>query len=502
MDLMIDRDSRVPIFRQIAAQLRELIVAGKLPPGFRLPPERRLAEALGVNRSTVLSAYHELRSDAFIDAHVGRGTTVLPQRYRAADRAGTPSLSWRQLFRSAPERTQDPLLRDLLALTERRDGISLSVGLPAPELVPVAALREALDEVLGEAGPAALLHCPTEGHTPLRETLAHAMTTRGIRCSAAELLVVSGSQQGLDLAARVLVDPGDAVVVEEPTFFGALEVFRGAGARLLGVPTDQHGMRTDALSSLLERHRAKLIYTLPTFQNPSGATLPLERRRHLLELAYRFGVPILEDDPYSELRYEGAPLPPLAALDEHAHVLYLSTFSKVLFPGLRLGWMVAPRAVLRRLVLAKQAMDLHSNTVGQWLLDRFLRRGGWAPHVRKVRAAYRSRRDAMDEALRSGGPAGLEWQKPDGGFYVWCRMPEGIDPGRLLARAAETGVSFLPGGPCFAGEAPGHFLRLNFSFPSAADIREGVARLLGAARDLAGRPAGKETETEATRPIV
>jgi len=501
MDLTIDRDSPVPVYRQIVARLREMIVTGALPPGFRLPPERRLAEALGVNRSTVLTAYRELKADALVDAHVGRGTTVLAKpSHRPV--AGSDALPWRQMFHDSASGGPDPVIRDLLAMAERPDVISLSIGLPAPELLPLQTLLEVMRKAVAEVGPAVLLHCPTEGHTPLRESLAQWLVSRGIRCDASEVLVLSGSQQGLDLVARLLLEPGATVVVEEPTYIGALEVFRRLRVRLIGVPVDEQGMRTDVLESVLERTRPRLVYTLPTFQNPSGTVLSVDRRRHLLELAYRFQVPILEDDPYGELAYEGNPPPSLKALDDRQHVLYLSTFSKVLFPGMRLGFMVAPRPVLRQLVLLKQGVDLHASSLGQWMLDGMLRDGLWEPHVRSLRTEYATRRDVMERALDSSGVTGLEWRKPSGGFYIWCRLPDDVDPTRLAARAGDRGVAYLPGSACFPHEASEPFIRLNFSYPSPDDIRLGVDRLADAMRssvvrrdESGGRPTG-------TRPVV
>lgn len=499
--IAIDRDAGTPIYLQIARQIREAVARGDVPPGFRLPPERRLARELGVNRSTVLNAYADLKSEGLVDAHVGRGTLVLPPPAPSSV-AAAPALSWRQLFRSGFSKLQDPLVRDLLELGEGRDGITLSVGLPAPELLPVDALRTVLDDLLGRGGTAFLQHCPTEGHPPLRASIASLMAGRGVACTAEDVIVVSGSQQGLDLVARVLLDPGDAVIVEEPTFFGALQVFRWAQARLIGVPVDAHGMCTDELEALLERHRPKLIYTLPTFQNPSGTVLALERRHRLLELAARYQVAVLEDDPYGELRYSGSPVPSLKSLDRTGHVLYLSTFSKVLFPGLRLGWMVGPRPVLRQIVLAKQAVDLHSNTTGQWLLDGILRRNLFEPHLATVRQAYSRRLDVMDTALDAGASSTLSWRRPDGGFYVWCRLADAISPARLLARAAEAGVAFLPGGPCFPDEPSGNYLRLNFSFSNEREIEQGVARLLGALREVDSEPSRHAREAAGTRPIV
>lgn len=501
MDISVDRTSPIPLYLQIRQQVRSQIESGALPAGFQLPPERRLAAALGVTRGTVLAAYRELRADALVDAHVGRGTVVLARRFQAAAAPGG-SLAWSQLFRAGSARPQDPLVRDLLELTERQDVISFAIGLPAPELLPTATLHQLLDEVLREVGAAAFLHCPTEGHTPLREALAELMAARGIRCGTGEVLVVSGSQQGLDLLARVLVDPGDPVVVEEPSYFGGLQTFRAAQARLLSVPADADGMRTDLLEGVLRRHRPKLIYVLPTFQNPSGHVMSLERRRHLLALAGAFQVPVLEDDPYSELRYEGDPLPSLKALDEAGVVLYLSTFSKTLFPGMRVGWLVAPRPVVRQLALVKQVADLHSSTPGQYLVERFIRRGHWGPFVRACRSAYAARRDAMLAALEEEAPEGMSWRRPEGGFYVWCRLPAQAPMSRLLAHASDTGVSFLPGRACFVDEPGAELIRLNFTFADEGQIREGVRRLAAAIRAVAAEPRSAAPAGLETRPIV
>ncbi len=502
MEISVERTSREPIHRQIARQIRELITSGRLPAGFRLPPERRLAQAIGVSRSTVLIAYQELRADDLIDAHVGRGTVVTQAAAPPVEDGARGELPWRQLFGAASAAYQDPLVGDLLRVTERADVIPLAFGMPAPELLPFAELRGLIADVLADTGPAALLHSPTEGLTPLRETLARWMAARGVRCDPGEVLVLSGSQQGLDLVARLLLDPGDAVVVEQPSFIGALQTFRGARARLLGVPIDEHGMRMDVLESVLARFRPKLIYTLPTFQNPSGAVMPLERRQRLLALARRFQVPVLEDDPYSELRFEGEPVPSLRALDTDGSTLYLSTFSKLLFPGMRLGFLVAPRAVVRQLSLTRAIADLHANTLGQWVLERFVRGGRVAAHVRSVRSAYRRRRDAMLEALRAAAVPGLSWRTPQGGFYVWCRLPDGVRPAALAARAAQAGVSFLPGRACFADEPPAEFIRLNFSYPDEERIREGVARLATAIRREIRASHAQGVEAASTRPVV
>ncbi|MCU0232529.1 MAG: PLP-dependent aminotransferase family protein [Thermoanaerobaculales bacterium] len=502
LDLVIDRTSRDPVYRQLVSQIRSLIEAGSLPEGFRLPPERRLASSLGVNRSTVLAAYRDLKALGLVDAHVGRGTAVLRPPIAAPPRPLTDGVPWRQLFRDSSARARDPMLADLLAMTERSDLISLSIGLPAPELLPLDTLGELAARVVREAGAAPYLHSPTEGHSGLREALAEWLGTRGIPCRPSEVLVVSGSQQGLDLLSRVFIDPGDVVVVEEPSYLGALQTFRAARARILAVPVDEHGMRTDILSTVLEHHRPKLIYTLPTFQNPSGAVLSLDRRRHLLDLAARWQVPVLEDDPYSELRYEGQALPALKALDEHGLVLYLSTFSKVLLPGLRVGYAVLPPVVLRQLVLAKQGVDLHANSFGQYLLAAFMRHGHLAPHIERLRPAYRRRRDAMAAVLASAGRAALRFSLPEGGFYIWCGVPDGVEQSALVAQGLSHGVSFLPGRACCAAEPPMNAVRLNFTHCAEASLVAGVERFAAAVREAAALgPVRRGTAAE-TAPVV
>lgn len=316
-------------------------------------------------------------------------------------------------------------------------------------------------------------------------------------------MILSGSQQGLDLAARVFLDPGDVIVVEEPSFFSALQVFRAAGARVMGVPVDEGGMRLEVLEPLLMRTKPKLIYTLPTFQNPSGVTMGLERRVRLLELAYRYQVPVLEDDPYGELRYEGGAVPPLKALDQYGYVIYLSTFSKILFPGLRVGWLAATRPVVRQFALAKQLVDLHSGSLSQQLLDRFARQGLLLSHLQTVRQDYLSRRNIMLEALEQNTPPGFSWNRPEGGLYLWCRLPERIASSRLMARAADQRVSFVPGEAFHQNGQGQNFIRLNYTFPPPGRIREGVARLMEAVREtLAEVPdTGTDVEVE-MKPIV
>lgn len=491
MDLKIDRTGATPIYLQISSSLRELILAGTLPAGYKLPPERKLAEQLQVNRSTVLNAYRELKANGLVDSHIGQGTSVthgsLPDEtgHEGAGDSNTaiPLLPWEQLFSESSLRYQDTTVCDLLRLSGSNGMILFAAGVTVPGIDSIEALQRIQKEVLEHHGHTAVQHIPTEGFYPLRESISLLMKERGITASPEDTMVLSGSQQGLDLAARIFLDPGDIVFVEEPTFFSAFHIFKAAGARIIGVPTDKDGMRTDILAMLLNRFKPKLIYSIPDFQNPAGIVMSLERRRQLLSLACKNQVIILEDDPYGRLRYEGSSLPPLKALDRYGHVLYLSTFSKLLFPGFRVGWLTAPKQVLYRFILLKQMADLHTSSLPQLIFDRFIREGLLEGHLKIANAENQRRRNVMLAELDAAGLEGMSWNKPEGGLYLWCRLPEGMHQSRLLARAVENGVSFVPGNTFYPGNPAGNFIRLNFTYPAPEQIKEGVKRLARALED-------------------
>jgi DNA-binding transcriptional MocR family regulator len=318
------------------------------------------------------------------------------------------------------------------------------------------------------------------------------------------LMVLSGSQQGLWLVARGLLAPGDTVLVETPTYLGALRVFAAAGLRIVGVACDREGMEPEALRGALDRYRPRLIYCLPTFQNPSGATMGLARRYALLELAQRYQTPILEDDPYGELFYANEPPPPLAALDQSGSVLYLGTCSKILFPGIRLGWIAAPRPVIARLGLWRQYIDLHANTPGQAGLDGFLREGLLDAHLARVRQRYCEKRDLLADALATMGHGLLHWQRPDGGYYLWCTLEGGLQARDAQEEAARLGVAFVPGDAFYPNAGGESHLRLNFTGPDAASLQEG-ARRIGQALDRLSRRARRQERSPVLvvrRPLV
>ena len=358
--------------------------------------------------------------------------------------------------------TSSPV-RDILALTERPGVVSFAGGLPAPDLFDRAGLQAAFTAVLAEgSGARALQYSTTEGDPVLRGLVAHRMTERGLQTAADDLLITSGSQQALTLVAAVLLQPGDRVLVEEPSYLAALQCFALAGAQAIPVPCDDGGLDPDALDALIAQHRPALLYTVPTFHNPTGRTLSLERRVALAEVAERTGVWIVEDDPYGELRYSGETLPAVASLPRaQGRTLAISTLSKIAAPGLRIGWVRAPRELLRSLTIAKQAADL-------------------AAHIKRLRAEYGARRDALLAGLGAALPPGSTHNHPDGGMFVWARLPDGWDAGALLARALDRDVAYVPGAPFFSGPPDPATLRLSFTAHRPEEIALGLERLAGA----------------------
>lgn len=373
-------------------------------------------------------------------------------------------------------------IREILKVTASPDVISFAGGLPAPELFPVDAVELAAREVLAADGPSALQYGVTEGHLPLRQWIsAHLAATVGVSAAPDEILVTHGSQQALDLLAKVLLDPGDLVVTENPAYLGALQAFQAYEARPVGLASDEHGLRPDALRSFLETSpvRPKFLYLIPNYQNPTGVTLPAARRAEIALIAARHGLPVVEDDPYGALRFCGDALPALAAFPGARDCVYLGTSSKILAPGLRVAWIVAKdRALREKLVAAKQAADLHTSSFNQRLVHHYVSRpGALESHVSTLRAVYARRREVMLAALARELPEGCSWTRPDGGLFLWVTLPQHMDATALFHAAAREKVAFVPGEPFWVGEPARNTLRLNFSNASESAIREGVARL-------------------------
>ncbi|MEU5892718.1 PLP-dependent aminotransferase family protein [Streptomyces sp. NPDC047461] len=386
--------------------------------------------------------------------------------------AAPPSLA------SRVRSTGGSVVREILAVTARPEVVNFAGGLPAPELFDREGVAAAFRHVLEEAPGQALQYSTTEGEPRLRELLARRTTVRGLATGPEELLVTTGSQQGLSLVAAALVEPGDTVLVEDPCYLAALQVFALAGARVLAVPGDAQGPDVEALAELVVRERPKLFYTVPTFQNPSGRTMSAERRAGVAEVAGRYGVWIVEDDPYGELRFEGERLPWIASCPgAEDRTVLLGSFSKVMAPGLRLGWLRAPSELRRACVVAKQAADLHTPTVNQLAAARYLEERDLDAHVARVAAVYGERRDAMLAGLADALPEGASWNRPEGGMFLWARLPSHYDTTALLPEVVRHDVAYVPGAPFHAGQADRATLRLCFVTETPERIGEGLRRL-------------------------
>jgi len=382
-------------------------------------------------------------------------------------------------YRFAERMSRMPVsaIREILKVTEHPEIISFAGGLPAPELFPVKAIAQAHAEVFAEQGPAALQYSTTEGCNPLREWIARRMQQRGINATANNVLITTGSQQGIDLVGKVFLDRGDAVVVENPCYLAALQSFSGQEASFISIDSDDEGMRVDQLENVLMTSRPKLIYIVSEFSNPKGTTLPLERRQELIELSARHRVPILEDNPYSELRYAGEPTRPIAALDEDGLVIHVSTFSKTLSPGMRLGWLIAPEEIFQMVVTAKQAADLHTSTIEQWAAAQLLKTFDFDGHVQHLCSVYGERCQTMLSAMDRHFPDEMRWTRPEGGLFLWVELPERISAETLFEEALGERVAFVPGTSFFACHPKLNFMRLNFSNQPPEMIEEGIKRI-------------------------
>jgi len=395
------------------------------------------------------------------------------------------SIPWEQRFAHRMGGVSSSAIRELLKAVQQPGMISFAGGMPALEMLPVDAVREASRRVLAEQGPLALQYGLTEGYPPLRAWIVEYLARQGIALEEENVLIVTGGQQGLDLTARLLLNPGDRIIVESPTFLGALQAFNAYQTTYVPVSMDDEGVQIESLEAALAAD-PRFIYAIPTFQNPSGVTLSRKRRHALIHLASQAGVPILEDDPYWQLRYEGEHSPSLLALDvarfeqgkAPGNIIYLGSFSKILGPGLRLGWIAAPAVVIKRMVQAKQGVDLHTCLYVQMVVHEVVSQSGFLEQlVTRLRTAYRERRDVMLTAMAQHFPPEVSWTQPKGGMFLWVTLPSSLNAEELLVEALRHKVAFVPGAPFYAdGNAP-HALRLNFSYSQPEQIEVGIQRL-------------------------
>lgn len=370
------------------------------------------------------------------------------------------------------------VIREILKLTQQSDVISFAGGLPSPESFPVDALRDLAAACMAQDPVSILQYATSEGYPPLREFLAEWVGRFGIHAVPDDILVLTGSQQGIDLACKAILNAGDVVLVEEPTYLAALQIFQLYEAKVVPVPGDSEGMDMEALDQAIRLHKPKMIYLVPTFRNPSGETWSRERRAGAAKLAGAAGVIIVEDDPYGALRYDGEDLPAVKGYDESGHAVYLGSFSKIVSPGLRVGYAVAPPEIRRRMLIGKQSTDVHTSNFSQRVVADFCRSGHLTRHIDAVRRIYGAKRDCMLEALAAEFPNDAEWTRPQGGLFIWARLDPSISTERLLPVSVERErVAFIPGTPFYVDGSGGNTMRLNFSNADPESIREGIKRL-------------------------
>ncbi|HET9914600.1 MAG TPA: PLP-dependent aminotransferase family protein [Anaerolineales bacterium] len=479
MRIPLDRQSAIPLYQQIKTYLRQGILSGSLAADTRLPASRQLAQDLGVNRITVENAYAELEAEGLVFSKLGSGTYVLhpdPLIPLPRDSNGASWPLWQQSIQDKTTRNQ--LSNTRLKATQQPPPISFASGIADANLFPAEDFRKVLQTVMRRDGIAALGYGERNGYVPLRESITHILASQGLQTRPENILITSGSQQALSLVSQLLLKPGDIILVENPTHAGALDLFRALNFKVVGIPVDGQGMQVEELEKVLQQHHPKLIYTIPNFHNPTGTCLNGPRRRQLLVLADRYNVPILEDDFVGDLRYDGRTQPALKALDPGGRVIYVSTFSKMLMPGLRVGFLVAEGPVYDYLVNFKRVNDLATSTLVQRALEAYVTVGRYQAHLRRSCQIFRRRRDAMMSAIQRYLPAGVRFDPPQGGLFIWLQLPKNQASAELLPLAWEEGVDFAPGNIFFPeGMGGNSWLRLNFVAQAPDQINEGIKRL-------------------------
>ncbi|MCC6615182.1 MAG: PLP-dependent aminotransferase family protein [Anaerolineae bacterium] len=492
--MKVDKDSEEPIYRQLIRHIKSQIESGTLGAGTRLPASRDLAQMLSISRISVVNAYAELRAAGYLSARAGRGTFV-----NGTVDAALPHLATSNgRHNGQGERFQsyvanDRSLREMMRVASKPGVINFSMGAPPLEFFPVHHLREALNFTLDRDGSKALTYEAPEGYYPLRVAVREYVSALGINCSAEQVLITGGTQQALDLVLQTVLGEGDLLITESPTYLGVIDLARTRKQQVLGVPMNEDGMRLDILENYLIDHPVRLIYVMPNFQNPTGVVMPLHRRRQLLALAHQYNVTILEDGVYHELRFEGEPLPPLKALDEHGIVIHASGYTKNLMPGMRIGYVIANNFHHERLVRVKTTADVSTPGLNQRAIHLLLERGVLARQLERNNRELRRRRDVAAMAASRHLPKGTTWNIPSGGLYLWIKLPEdGPSAAELYLSAVENGVAYAIGSVFYPDGDGKYHLRINFGAHKPQDIEEGFRRLGKAWREIAQHYAGME----------
>lgn len=470
LNITLEREGEEPLYRQLIQQIRAQIDSGDLPAGARLPASRNLARQLNLSRISVVNAYSELRAAGYLSAQAGRGTFV------ARDRLDPETA---QLRRPAPRtRQRASAIREMMRLARRPGVIDFSGGAPPSEFFPVRYLQDAINQVIERDGAEALAYEAPEGYGPLRAAVRDYVRAIGIHCRVEDVLITGGAQQAIDLALQSLMRAGETLVTADPTYLGIIDIAEARRVQIHGVPIDEDGIRIDALENALNHLRPRLIYVMPSYQNPTGHLMPLHRRRQLARLAARHRIPILEDEVYREFRYDGDELPPLKALDESGVVIHTNAFTKVLLPGIRIGYLVAAGQYQERLARVKQAADISTPGLNQRAIHLLLERGVLAKQLERNRLELRRRRVAALAAAQRYLPAGSRWTAPGGGLFLWVELPAaGPSAAETFIASIGRDAAFAIGGLFYTGEGGGQAMRLNFGIHQPEVIEEGFRRI-------------------------
>jgi 2-aminoadipate transaminase len=505
LPLHLQSESHIPLYVQLRDQLRALVHSGELRSGDRIPASRELALQLGVHRTTVANAYAELESEGLIQGHVGRGTYICGTPVRQftppprSNGNGNGGMRWESLF--ADDRAEEGLSR--LMPDVPAGEIAFVTARPSDDFFPVEEFRLCCNAVLRNEGRRIMQLGSTDGYEPLKRVLIEMLRGEGLNVRGEQMLITGGCQQAIDLLCKAFLRPGDAVVLENPGYPGAIAIFSGARVRTLavGVETDTRrngytGLDVNALESVLMQNRVKFIFITPDFHNPTGTTLPVAERRRLLEIAARYQVPVIEDYIYARLRLRGTAVPSLKSIDRTGNVIHIDSFSKIAFPGLRVGWCIGPESVIERLRVVKQSTDLHTDQLSQAALAEFVRRGHLARHLARMKKVYRGRLEALEAALEKNMPEETTWSRPEGGMSIWVTIPAGLDAGELLIHVRERGVHFVPGRYFYYQNPQPNTLRLGFAGLDEKRITRGVQTLADLLKiELRKRQRGARSES-------
>lgn len=482
--IALDRDGEEPIYRQLIRHIRSQIESGTLSAGTRLPASRDLAQQLNISRISVVNAYAELRAEGFLSAHAGRGTFIAGETNGSAPASNGNGQS--ATSTSEVPTTPDRSIREMMRMARKPGIISFAQGAPPADFFPIQHLRDAINTVLDRDGAKAMGYEIAEGYAPLRAAVRDYVSALGIRCSPDQILITGGTQQACDLVVQSLLSEGEVIVTENPTYLGMIDIARTRRVQLHGVDSDQDGIRLDMLENYLMDNRPRLIYVMPTFQNPSGSVMPLHRRRQLLNLANDYQVPVLEDGVYHELRFEGEAVPPLKALDENGIVIHASGFTKMMLPGLRIGYIISDNRHYERLVRVKQAADISTPSLNQRAMHMLLERGMMAQQLERNNRELKRRRDVALAAASKFLPPGSRWNVPQGGMYLWVQLPKnGPTAAEIYITSIHMGAAYAIGTVFFTNGCGNHRMRLNFGAQKPADIEDGLRRIGRAWREVA-----------------